>query len=239
LGRSKKKERFETEVRAALAEFAATVEIRVQAELERSRQAQLALVESIRGLHQEMSERDGDLARALREVGRAIDHSTEAISADRAERRAVVEALGKAVRAIPPPAPPVDPALLPILPRERLVGGRVESTVPTTVDSTDTVDIDLVAEERAESDACADAESNGCATRPSDHVEVQCRIEGQWIDGFEVFEIIQEGGFRRYRLRRLSDGVVMPVQYAARDVRRKPNTDGPRYLRSRSPWTRS
>ena len=62
---------------------------------------------------------------------------------------------------------------------------------------------------------------NGTETRPTDHVEVQCRIEGQWIDGFEVFEIIQDGGLRRYRLRRLSDGVVMPVQYAAHDVRRK------------------
>ena len=68
---------------------------------------------------------------------------------------------------------------------------------------------------------------------------MQCRIEGQWIDGFEVFEIIQEGGLRRYRLRRLSDGVVMPVQYAARDVRRKTETSGPRYLHAWSPWTRS
>ena len=80
---------------------------------------------------------------------------------------------------------------------------------------------------------------NGTATRPTDHVEVQCRIEGQWIDGFEVFEIIQDGGLRRYRLRRLSDGVVMPVQYAARDVRRKTVAAGPRYLRARSPWSRS
>jgi len=107
------------------------------------------------------------------------------------------------------------------------------------------VDIDLVAEERreeraaeAEAEAAAN-EMNGTATRPTDHVEVQCRIEGQWIDGFEVFEIIQDGGLRRYRLRRLSDGVVMPVQYAARDVRRKTVAAGPRYLRARSPWSRS
>ena len=49
MARSKKRERLETEVRAALAEFAATVEVRVQAELERSRQAQLALIE-LRGV---------------------------------------------------------------------------------------------------------------------------------------------------------------------------------------------
>src|SRR5262245_21955039 len=144
VGRSKKRDRIDTEVRAALAEFAATVEVRVQAELERSRQAQLALIESIRGLQQEMHQRDGDLARALREVGRAIDHSTQAIEADRVERRALADALGQAVRAIPPPAPPAesaDPTVIPLLPRERLVGGRVESTLPPTIE---TVDVDLV-----------------------------------------------------------------------------------------------
>jgi len=237
----KRKERVDAEVRAALAEFAAAVEVRVHAELERSRQTQVALIDAVRGLQAELDNRDQALAHALERIGQAIDHSSETIDAQRVERRELVETVGKLTRALPPPAPPVDAIAPRILPREHLVGGSVFGATDPVV----TVDIDLVAEERrderaaeAEAEAAAN-DMNGTATRPTDHVEVQCRIEGQWIDGFEVFEIIQDGGLRRYRLRRLSDGVVMPVQYAARDVRRKTVAAGPRYLRARSPWSRS
>ena len=235
----KRKERVDAEVRAALAEFAAAVEVRVHAELERSRQTQVALIDAVRGLQAELDNRDQALAHALERIGQAIDHSSETIDAQRVERRELVETVGKLTRALPPPAPPVDAIAPRILPREHLVGGSVFGATDPVV----TVDIDLVAEERRdEHEAEAEARRasmNGTATRPTDHVEVQCRIEGQWIDGFEVFEIIQDGGLRRYRLRRLSDGVVMPVQYAARDVRRKTVATGPRYLRARSPWSRS
>lgn len=233
----KRKERVDAEVRAALAEFAAAVEVRVHAELERSRQTQVALIDAVRGLQAELDNRDQALAHALERIGQAIDHSSETIDAQRVERRELVETVGKLTRALPPPAPPVDAIAPRILPREHLVGGSVFGATDPVV----TVDIDLVAEERRderEAEAAAN-DPNGTATRPTDHVEVQCRIEGQWIDGFEVFEIIQDGGLRRYRLRRLSDGVVMPVQYAARDVRRKTVAAGPRYLRARSPWSRS
>lgn len=233
----KRKERVDAEVRAALAEFAAAVEVRVHAELERSRQTQIALIDAVRGLQAELDNRDQALAHALERIGQAIDHSSETIDAQRVERRELVETVGKLTRALPPPAPPVDAIAPRILPREHLVGGSVFGATDPVV----TVDIDLVAEERRderEAEAAAN-DVNGTATRPTDHVEVQCRIEGQWIDGFEVFEIIQDGGLRRYRLRRLSDGVVMPVQYAARDVRRKTVAAGPRYLRARSPWSRS
>jgi hypothetical protein len=233
----KRKERVDAEVRAALAEFAAAVEVRVHAELERSRQTQVALIDAVRGLQAELDNRDQALAHALQRIGQAIDHSSETIDAQRVERRELVETVGKLTRALPPQTPPVDAIAPRILPREHLVGGSVFGATDPVV----TVDIDLVAEERRdarEAEAAAN-DVNGTATRPTDHVEVQCRIEGQWIDGFEVFEIIQDGGLRRYRLRRLSDGVVMPVQYAARDVRRKTVATGARYVRARSPWSRS
>ncbi|MGH8977250.1 MAG: hypothetical protein ACRDV7_04180, partial [Acidimicrobiia bacterium] len=236
------------------AEFATTVEVRVHAELTRSREAQLALVEAIRHLQAELDNRDQALAHVLERMNRTIDHSTECIEADRLERRTLVDAVGSLVRALPSPTAPID-AIAPTVPRERLVGGKVfdlPAPAPVVVNE---VDLDLIAEECADAGVapeslaeapCTEAhaadahtEFNGTSTRPQDHIEVQCRIEGQWVDGFEVFEIIQDGGLRRYRLRRLSDGVVMPVAYAARDVRRKTETTGPRYLRARNPWSRS
>jgi hypothetical protein len=251
VGRSKRKAKVEAEVRAALAEFAATVEVRVHAELERSRQTQIVLVDAIRSLQAELDNRDQALAYVLERMNRTIDHSTEAIEAARVERQTLVDAIGELVRALPRPAAPVEVDPRPVV-SERLLGGKVFSTPSPVV----VADIDLVAEERADEADAAPSEplepvepsennvetveaKNGTATRPKDSVEVQCRIEGQWIDGFEVFEIIQDGGLRRYRLRRLSDGVVMPVEYAARDVRRKTEASGPRFLRARSPWSRS
>jgi hypothetical protein len=243
VGRSKRTAQVKAEVRAALAELAATVEVRVHAELERSRQTQLALVEAIRSLQAELDNRDQALAHVLERMNRTIDRSTESVEADRLERGALVDAVGSLVRALPSPTVSLD-AIAPTVPRERLLGGKVFD-VPASV-VVGEVDVDLVAEEHADATAnVADAyvghahtETNG-STRPRDHIEVQCRIEGQWIDGFEVFEIIQENGLRRYRLRRLSDGVVMPVAYAARDVRRKAEATGPRDARARSPWSRS
>ena len=117
VGRSKRKERVDAEVRAALAEFAAAVEVRVHAELERSRQTQVALIDAVRGLQAELDNRDQALAHALERIGQAIDHSSETIDArargaSRAGRDgrqahagvATARAAGRRDRAADPPA---------------------------------------------------------------------------------------------------------------------------------------
>ena len=91
---SKRKDQVEAEVRVALAEFATTVEVRVHAELKRSRETQVALVEAIRHLQAELDNRDQALAHVLERMNRTIDHSTECIEADRLERRTLVDAVG-------------------------------------------------------------------------------------------------------------------------------------------------
>ncbi len=48
-------------------------------------------------------------------------------------------------------------------------------------------------------------------------VAVRNRYQGWWGDGFEIAETTQDG----YRLRRVSDGYLLPVDFAARDVRRR------------------
>jgi hypothetical protein len=48
-----------------------------------------------------------------------------------------------------------------------------------------------------------------------DKVEVRSRFNAQWARGFEVVEVTDNG----YRVRRASDREVLPVEFAASDVR--------------------
>jgi hypothetical protein len=49
-----------------------------------------------------------------------------------------------------------------------------------------------------------------------DRVEVRRRFDAQWARGFEVVELTDKG----YRVRRESDGEVLPVEFSEDDVRR-------------------
>jgi len=57
---------------------------------------------------------------------------------------------------------------------------------------------------------------------PGDQVEVRNRFDRRWSGGFEVASI-QHGGCR---IRRDSDGVVLPVMFASAEVRRRRNGVG-------------
>ena len=46
-------------------------------------------------------------------------------------------------------------------------------------------------------------------------VEVLTRYEGHWASGFEIASVDQD----RFRLRRHSDGVVLPVSFSANQLR--------------------
>jgi len=51
--------------------------------------------------------------------------------------------------------------------------------------------------------------------KPGTKVEVKSRFDGRWARGFEVAEVLPES----YRVRRLSDGSVLPTDFAFDDVR--------------------
>ena len=61
------------------------------------------------------------------------------------------------------------------------------------------------------------APSRRQALQPGMKVEVRNRFDGAWVPGFEV-EAVLEG---TYRLRRISDGTVLPVDIDCDDVRRE------------------
>ena len=53
---------------------------------------------------------------------------------------------------------------------------------------------------------------------PGSHVEVRNRFTGTWSRGFDLVEIVDVG----YRVRRLSDGSVLPTVFPPEDVRPRP-----------------
>ena len=62
----------------------------------------------------------------------------------------------------------------------------------------------------------SDDDDGGSVLAPGTTVEVRSRLESRrWSRGFEIAEAVDGG----YRLRRLSDGSLMPVIFAADDVR--------------------
>ena len=50
-------------------------------------------------------------------------------------------------------------------------------------------------------------------------VEVRSTFSGRWVSGFEIAERLQHD---RFLLRRRSDGTVLPVPFAAKRVRARP-----------------
>jgi hypothetical protein len=57
---------------------------------------------------------------------------------------------------------------------------------------------------------------------PGTQVDVRNRYQGTWVRGFEVAEFMPEG----YRIRRLSDGSILPEFFSRDDVRRQRSRQG-------------
>ena len=60
-----------------------------------------------------------------------------------------------------------------------------------------------------------DAEAAGNGLEPGTRVDVRSRFDARWTHGFEVAEAVAGG----YRIRRLSDGAVLPIEFPATEVR--------------------
>jgi hypothetical protein len=57
---------------------------------------------------------------------------------------------------------------------------------------------------------------------PGTKVDVRNRYQGTWVRGFEVADVTETG----YRIRRLSDGSVLPELFVRDDVRRERTRQG-------------
>jgi hypothetical protein len=54
---------------------------------------------------------------------------------------------------------------------------------------------------------------------PGTRVEVRSRFDRRWARGFEVEGVVDDPPGPQYRIRRRSDGSVLPVAFVADDVR--------------------
>ncbi len=54
------------------------------------------------------------------------------------------------------------------------------------------------------------------AVKPGTHVEVRNNFNQQWSRGFEIAELVTDD---RVRIKRRSDGAVLPVEFDVDDVR--------------------
>jgi hypothetical protein len=59
--------------------------------------------------------------------------------------------------------------------------------------------------------------------RPGTRVEVRSRFESKWTRGFEVADLVDterdNDGEPKYKVRRRSDGAILPVTFAEADLR--------------------
>jgi hypothetical protein len=59
----------------------------------------------------------------------------------------------------------------------------------------------------------------GIRTASTSHVEVRSRFDGCWVPGFEVVDVREVEAERLFRVRRCSDGLVLPTQFGAEEIR--------------------
>ena len=70
--------------------------------------------------------------------------------------------------------------------------------------------------------SAVDPAEDGESLEPGMRVEVRRRFDAHWARGFEVVAVT-EGG---YRLKRMSDGEELPIEFAFDDVRRERKRQG-------------
>jgi len=159
---------------------------------------------SIEGVEVTFSERDTELARALRHVADACHVVAGRIEGERAERAALVEVVSRLSTSVADSL-----ARLPSIagpPRHQVIGGTIDPTISLDDDADDADDADEPVDPTPE-------------VLRHESVEVHCRFGDRWVGGFEVAEVVPGDGGAVYRLRRRSDDSVLPTLFDERDIR--------------------
>jgi hypothetical protein len=158
---------------------------------------------SVDRLEVSFSERDTELARALRRVADACHVVAGRIEGERLERAALVDVVNRLTASVADSL-----AQLPALattPRHQVIGGSIAP--------------EIVLDESAGADAATETIDVTPDVLRHESVEVHCRFGDRWVGGFEVAEIVPGDSGAVYRLRRRSDDSVLPTLFDERDIR--------------------
>ncbi len=147
------------------------------------------------------SERDTELARALRRVADACHVVAGRIEGERAERAALVDVVNRLSASVAASLAQLPALALP--PRHHVIGGTIGPEI-------------VLDDEPVVAVAPAPAATDGLR---HESVEVHCRFGDRWVGGFEVAEVVPNEGGAVYRLRRRSDDSVLPTLFDERDIR--------------------
>jgi hypothetical protein len=212
------------EIQATLGETAAVLSGRVRNEIEHRMGEPHALAAGLQSVRNTIGARDAQLSQVLNRITETCETLSQRVELDRSERIALTEAVGRLTNAVAAaetyvltPAPSTNGG-------SSVVGGTVDATVDGdlslprgTTEIRPSVDIDLAATE-VETEVPKQPRA-GRPARP-DGVEVRCRFGDRWVSGFEVCEVLRlDDTTTRYRLRRRSDGSVIPTLFDEKDLR--------------------
>ncbi len=167
-----------------------------------------------------IARRDSELIDVLKRVVDTCETLAERVQIDRAERTALVDAVSRLTTVLTV-AGSFSFTSAPTPGRETVIGGTVDPPPAAgTIDTGphDEIDLEAVAREPEPSSEPAPVPRAGRPVRP-DGVEVRCRFGDRWVTGFEVCEVIRLDDVTRYRLRRRSDGSVIPTLFDEKDLR--------------------
>jgi hypothetical protein len=223
------------EVRSGLGETAVLLSVQLRTELNQRVGEPTALTAGIEAACGTIAERNAELVRALERVVDACDALSQRVQIDRIERAALVDAIGRLTTALAVsgtvPLPSAPPG-----PHSAVIGGTVDpshlaasETIPARNEPIETTPLPAAATGAGPSDDEIDLEAEERAPEPpgrprgrsarTDGVEVRCRFGDRWVTGFEVCEVITLDDAIRYRLRRRSDGSVLPTLFDQKDLR--------------------
>lgn len=156
------------------------------------------------GIDRDTREREQALSSSLDRVADALDAVAAQLAEQAHDHRASVAALELLVREV---------ALAFVPP----IASRASTVIGGTIDP-ETIDVSAI--EPPTVDVVADrTEDAPVELAVGVVVEVRSRFQNRWVDGFEVVEVVVQGGVERYRLARHADHVQLPALFDAADLR--------------------
>jgi hypothetical protein len=217
------------ELRTALLDATARLESRSRADAERYQQTQLALLETLEGLRGQLVGRDTEMLRALGQLSDVCGAMEQRMELERAERRELVNVLSNVARAVARQHSGGQVSEI-TASKSHVIGGTIYGDAEFVTELEDDIDdfddiepgpgtheVDL--SEVDELDVTTVLAARHASGSLSAVVEVRCRFGDRWVDGFEVCDVVAHGGDLRYRLRRRSDGSVLPRLFSAEELR--------------------